>query len=60
MIRKCFLLKPMAKRVRRLLGPWGNIFSCLQPTVDCQRLRCSEEAQEKIMFWAVLLVQSQS
>jgi len=35
--------------------PWRNIFACLQPTVDCQRLRCSEEAQDEIMFWAVLL-----
>ena len=33
MIRKCFLLRPMAKHVSHLLGP------CLQPTVDCQRLR---------------------
>ena len=35
MIRKCFLLRPMAKRVSRLLGPWRNIFACLQPAVDC-------------------------
>ena len=36
MIRKYFILRPMAKRVSRLLGPWRNIFACLQPTVDCQ------------------------
>ena len=45
----------MAKRVSRLLGPWRNIFACLQPTVDCQRLRCSKEAKNEIVFRAVLL-----
>ena len=54
-IRRCFLLRPRAKRASRLSGLCRNIFACRQPAVDFQRLWCSLWAQSRIVFWAVLL-----
>jgi len=54
-IRKCFLLRPRAKRASHLSGPCRNIFACRQPAVDFQRLSWSVWAQARIVFWAVLL-----
>jgi len=35
-MRKCFLLRPIAKRLSRLPGPCRNSFACRQPVVDSE------------------------
>jgi len=50
-----FPTKAHRKTCKSFVRALKEHFACLQPAVDCQRLRCSEEARYTVVFWAVLL-----
>jgi len=50
-----FLTKARRKLCKSFIMALKEHFACLQPVVDCQRLRYAKEAQDDIVFWAVLL-----